>query len=269
MKYTLFFIKDHVNWVESRMLQNIMPPINVDESDASNLHLLPRSLLNRNLPDHVRSVLFEAILTGVLAPGERLMVDEVAEHFGVSKIPVREALKALESEGWVEIRPRRGTFVKPLSETELRQVFEMRRVLEPYSARLAALRRSDAQLVELEGLVAEGIQAIHAGDVARTTRANSQFHSVMAEAMNNELMGAAISNLESRLRRYFMAVEWQQRAESMAQHRAIFEAIRDKNAALAEKLTVAHIGHTEALAFRSVHPEAEVEPAPGGARRLS
>jgi DNA-binding GntR family transcriptional regulator len=239
------------------MLKNLMPTLNVDESDASNLHLLPRSLLNRNLPDHVRSVIFEAILTGVLAPGERLMVDDVAEHFGVSKIPVREALKSLESDGWVEIRPRRGTFVKPLSETELRQVFEMRRVLEPYSARLAAQRRSAAQLAELEALVAEGLQGIHAGDVARTTRANSRFHSVMAEAMNNDLMGGAISNLESRLRRYFMAVEWQQRAESMAQHQAIFEAIRDKDGTLAEKLTVAHIGHTEALAFRSVHPDGD------------
>jgi DNA-binding GntR family transcriptional regulator len=237
------------------MFQNNMYAINVDERDASNLHLLPKSLLNRNLPDHVRGVLFEAILTGVLAPGERLMVDEVAEHFGVSKIPVREALKALESAGWVEIRPRRGTFVKPLSESELRQVFEMRRVLEPYSARLAAIRRTDAQLEELQALVTEGVQGIHAGDVARTTQANSRFHTVMAEAMNNELMGASITNLESRLRRYFMAVEWQQRAESMAQHQAIFEAIRDKNAELAEKLTIAHIGHTEALAFRSIHPE--------------
>jgi DNA-binding GntR family transcriptional regulator len=226
--------------------------INVDDSEASNLHLLPRSLLSHNLPDHVRSLLFEAILTGVLAPGERLMVDEVAEHFGVSKIPVREALKSLQAAGWVEIRPRRGTFVTPLSEGELRQVFEMRRVLEPYSARLAAQRRTDAQLVELESLVAEGIKAIHDGDVPRTTAANSRFHTVMADAVNNQLLGDAVRNLESRLRRYFMAVDWQQRAESMTQHRAIFEAIRERNAKLAEKLTVAHIEHTEALAFRSV-----------------
>jgi DNA-binding GntR family transcriptional regulator len=234
------------------MALNTTPTINVDDSEASNLHLLPRSLLSSNLPDHVRTLLFEAILTGVLSPGERLMVDEVAAHFGVSKIPVREALKSLQAAGWVEIRPRRGTFVTPLSEGELRQVFEMRRVLEPYVAKVAAQRRTSRQLAELESLMAEGIKAIHDGDVPRTTHANSRFHSVMAEAVDNQLLGDAVTNLESRLRRYFMAVDWQERAESMTQHRAIFEAIRDQNGKLAEELTMAHIKHTEGLAFRSV-----------------
>jgi DNA-binding GntR family transcriptional regulator len=74
----------------------------------------------------------------------------------------------------------------------------------------------------------------------------------MTEAVHNKLLGDAVTHLEFRLRRYFMAVEWQLRTESMIQHRGIFEAIKAKDARLAERLTSAHIGYTEALAFRSV-----------------
>jgi DNA-binding GntR family transcriptional regulator len=226
--------------------------MDVDFSEASNLHLLPKPVGAQTVPSHVQDVLYGAILSGVLAPGERLMVDEVAQHFGVSKIPVREALKALEASGWVEIRPRRGTFVRTLSADELRQIFEMRRVLEPYSARLAASRRTETQLAELGRLVSEGSAAIQQGDVARTTAVNERFHSVLAETVGNKLLGDTVKALEARMRRYFMAVEWRQRSESMAQHQAIYEAIRDGNEERAEKLTLAHLAHTETLAFISV-----------------
>jgi DNA-binding GntR family transcriptional regulator len=226
--------------------------IDVDLAEASNLHLLPTAMPAQNVPGYVQEVLYTSILNGVLAPGERLMVDEVAKHFGVSKIPVREALKALEVSGWVQIRPRRGTFVRPLSAEELRQVFEMRRVLEPYCARAAAERRTEAQVRELKLLVTEGMNAVRAGDVARTTEVNSRFHSIMAEAVGNQLIGNTVTELEARMRRYFMAVDWKQRRESMAQHRAIQEAIRDGDAQHAEELTLAHLAHTEALAFNSV-----------------
>jgi len=226
----------------------------MSETLPSNLHALPRSLDARNLPSHVQSVLLEAILSGVLSPGQRLLVDEVAEHFGVSKIPVREALKALEVAGWVEIKPRRGTYVAALSETELHEAFELRRVLEPYSARMAARRRSEAHLRELQALVDAGVQAVNRGDVVATTDVNSRFHSVMALAVGNSMLSETVAKLEFQLRRYFTAVDWQRRRESMAQHKAIFEAIRDRNEDAAERLTLAHLDHTESSAERSVAP---------------
>jgi DNA-binding GntR family transcriptional regulator len=228
---------------------------------TSTLQGLPRLSPSSNLPSHVHAALQEAILSGALPPGERLFVDEVAAHFGVSKIPVREALKALEVEGWVQSRPRRGTYVRPLDRSHLQEIFEMRRVLEPYSAGLAAVRRSEAQLRELRGLLSDTAQALKVADVLAVSSLNSQFHSVMADAAGNSLMSEAIGRLELQLRRYFIAVEWQQRRESMAQHKAIFEALKDKNAKLAEKLTLEHIDHTEALAQDSImHTLAEAEP---------
>lgn len=219
---------------------------------TSKLPGLPKLALSRNLPSHVQSVLLEAILSGALSPGERLWVDEVAEHFGVSKIPVREALKALETDGWVQSQPRRGTYVRPLSRDELRQTFEMRRLLEPYSARLAAERRTDAQLNELKELLAQSAQALKTADVIALTAVNSRFHSVMADAAGNIMLSESIAKLELQLRRYFIAVDWPRRRESMAQHKAIFDAIRDQDLQRAEELTLAHIDHTESLASRSI-----------------
>ncbi len=82
------------------------------DQPATGLPELPRDLGGANMQDSVYSALFEGIVTGKLRPGERLLIDDVAEHFGVSKIPVREALKALEGKGWVESAPRRGTYVR-------------------------------------------------------------------------------------------------------------------------------------------------------------
>lgn len=219
---------------------------------TSSLLGLPRLSPSSNLPSHVHAVLQEAILSGILPPGERLLVDEVAAHFGVSKIPVREALKALEVEGWVQSQPRRGTYVRPLERAHLKEIFEMRRLLEPYSAGVAAERRSEAQLRELRGLLSDTAQALKAGDVAAVSALNSRFHSVMAEAAGNALMSEAIARLELQLRRYFVSVDLQQRKESMAQHKAIFEAIKDKDARRAAELTLAHIDHTEAIAQESI-----------------
>lgn len=230
-----------------------------DSVAPSNIPLLPKPALGQNLSTHVQSVLLEAILGGNLAPGERLLVDEVAAHFGISKIPVREAFKALEVGGWLEVRQRRGTFVKPLSAAELRETFEMRRVLEPYSARMAAQRRSTAQLAELGRLVLDGGDAIASGDLVRTTQINSRFHTILAEAANNSLLGNAVTELELRMRRYFIAVDWQQREESLAQHRAIYEAIREQDADAAERLTIEHLAHTESVAKNSVDMVARMQ----------
>src|SRR5690625_1165411 len=85
-----------------------------------------------NLSDRIEEVLTEAIQTGHFAAGERLWVDRIADQLGVSKIPVREALRALEASGFVQSQPRRGTFVKPLTLEDLTATFEARQLVEPH-----------------------------------------------------------------------------------------------------------------------------------------
>lgn len=218
----------------------------------SNLHRLPQEIQARNLPGHVYQVLLEAILSNVLVPGERLLIDDIAQHFGISKIPVREAIKSLEAAGWLDSRPRRGTYVRPLSQTELEQVFEMRRILEPYSARLAAQRRTEAHLAELRELVSAGNRSLKQRDLLENSRVNGRFHTVIAEAVGNQLLADSLKDLQQRIRRYYANLDWATRSESFGEHRRIYEAIRDRDARRAERLTSEHVEHTWALAARKL-----------------
>ncbi|MCD0504471.1 GntR family transcriptional regulator [Bordetella petrii] len=203
-------------------------------------------------PPGVYDALFEEIVTGKLRAGERLMIDELAERFGVSKIPVREALKALEGRGWVESAPRRGTYVRRLSMDELHELFELRLIVEPEITAMAAHRRRASHLQQMYALVEEGLQAVERNDFVSSSRVNSQFHTVIAQAAGNGLAFSVIQELELRLCRYFFIAEWEERKESIRQHLSLYEAIRDQNIDEARRLTMEHLRHTEAMASRSI-----------------
>lgn len=203
-------------------------------------------------PAGVYDALFQEIVSGKLRAGERLLIDDLAERFGVSKIPVREALKALAGKGWVESAPRRGTYVRRLSQEELHELFELRLMLEPEMTAMAAHRRRTTHLQQLAALIEEGEAAVRESDFVTSSRVNSQFHSVIAQAADNSLAYAVIQDLELRLCRYFFVAEWEERKESMLQHRALFETIRDQDIEAARRMTIAHLRHTEAMASRSL-----------------
>ncbi|ASC66213.1 GntR family transcriptional regulator [Achromobacter denitrificans] len=203
-------------------------------------------------PGGVYETLFEQIVTGELRAGERLLIDDLAERFGVSKIPVREALKALEAKGWVESAPRRGTYVRGLSVAELHELFELRQIVEPEITAMAAHRRRSNHLQQLLALVEEGERAVERNDFVCCSRVNSQFHTLIAQAADNALAFSVIQELEFRLCRYFFVAEWDERKESIHQHQQLYEAIRDQNADEARRLTIAHLKHTEAMATRSI-----------------
>lgn len=210
---------------------------------------------------NVYEALFEQIVTGKLRAGERLLIDELAERFGVSKIPVREALKALEAKGWVESAPRRGTYVRRLSMAELHELFELRQIIEPEITAMAAHRRRAVHLQQLLALVEEGERAVERDDFVSSSRVNSQFHTVIAQAADNALAFSVIQELELRLCRYFFVAEWEERKESMRQHQRLYEAILAQNADEARRLTVAHLRHTEAMAARSISAQRTPELA--------
>jgi DNA-binding GntR family transcriptional regulator len=212
-------------------------------------------------PPTVYETLFEQIVSGKLRAGERLLIDELAERFGVSKIPVREALKALEAKGWVESAPRRGTYVRGLSMAELHELFELRLILEPEITAMAAHRRRAAHLQKLLSLVEEGERAVASDDFVNSSRVNSQFHTVIAQAADNTMAFSVIQELELRLSRYFFVAAWEERRESIHQHKSLYEAIRAQDADEARRLTVAHLRHTEAMATRSISAQGNAELA--------
>ena len=138
--------------------------------------------------EHIR----EAIINGVFAPGERLMEIQMADEMGVSRTPVREAIRKLEMEGFVVMIPRRGTYVSNMSIRDINDVYEIRISLDTLAAGLAAERISDEELVKVGN-------AIEENDMAKVVEADIEFHDVLYKASRNERLRNIINNLREQI----------------------------------------------------------------------
>lgn len=132
--------------------------------------------------DAVLSRLREDIITGVLGPGDQLVQESLAERYGVSRVPLREALKTLESEGQVTYHPHRGYFVVELSTADLREVYHLRALLEDAALRAAVPVLDGDDIEHIAGLAADIEHAAHEGDVRAMTEANRRFHFALYDA---------------------------------------------------------------------------------------
>ena len=141
-----------------------------------------------SLRDQVLSELRRRIVDAHYLPGERLTEDRLAADFGVSRNPVREALRVVEAEGFVEVQPRRGAVVATPDEATMRDMFAVRGLLEPLAARLAAGRAHDDQLAGLRGLLDDARVATETGDLDRVAELNSALHTRVVELSGNLLL---------------------------------------------------------------------------------
>jgi DNA-binding GntR family transcriptional regulator len=191
--------------------------------------------------ERVRAELEEGILSGRLPTGSRVNADHHARLLGVSHIPVREALHALAADGWIVQRRHQGAFVRERDPVELADLFETRGHLEGAVAVLAAQRRTGAQLAILEEVLTR--QAATA-DPAELARINAEFHVAVAECAQNALLAGYLRDLTKRVRFYFLPIAGRRREDSLAEHRQILDAIRQRDPELARKLVVGHIADT-------------------------
>lgn len=193
--------------------------------------------------DAIKEALEQAIITGEFGDGDRLDEVRLSERFKVSRTPIREALQMLSSSGLVELRPRRGAFVRYPSFIELVEMFEVMGELEGLSGRLAARRIDKWQLADLEDACARCEEASEAGDTDIYYRENERFHRLFYEASGNSFLCSEASKLHKRLqpfRRLQLRVRGRMK-QSMREHRAILEAIRAGNAVEAEKVARDHV----------------------------
>jgi DNA-binding GntR family transcriptional regulator len=188
--------------------------------------------------EKVREVLTEAILDGVFAPGSHLNAEALARELGVSHIPVREALRALHTEGWVEFRPHAGAFIRRHVESELVDLFEFRVLVEGHAAALAAQRRTAADLEAMAATLDAQERATEAADLARI---NARFHAEVAAGAHNAILEDTIRAVGRRARFYFLAVAPGRREESLCEHRGILDAIRRRQSEQAEQLARRHV----------------------------
>jgi DNA-binding GntR family transcriptional regulator len=133
----------------------------------------------------VTDELRRSIVTRKFAHGERLTEEVLAAAYGVSRVPIREALRSLEVEGFIRIEPCTGTIVATLSDQEALDLLEVRLAVEELACRRAASRRTERDLEELRGVVLAARKAIATGDKERILELNSQFHLLLAAASGN------------------------------------------------------------------------------------
>lgn len=211
--------------------------------------------ISDTLGQQVSVALEQQIVSGVLAPGQRLNADELAQTFGVSRIPVREALRSLNAAGWVEIRPRHGAFVRQRSLRELDDLFHVRSMLEAEAARLAAKHRPASPLEEMQAAHDELVVSIREADPVGSAEANSRFHRAVADASGNLVLADITGQLAKRIRWYFATVAKFRASHSAEEHNEILTAISDGDGRIAAKLAREHVTRTYSLVRESLRAE--------------
>ena len=211
---------------------------------------------NEYLP--LREVVFnnlrDAILKGQLKPGERLLENHLADKLGVSRTPVREALRMLEQENLVELIPRRGAQVLDISAEDIKNIVEIRSALEVVSIRHACQKMDNDSLKELKKHNAEFEAAFEARDYEGVATADEKFHDVIFSAAGNKRLVVIISNIQAQVYRYRMAYlkVYETKTAVLNHHRNIIEAIEKHDAALGEKVMAEHIEHQTQVILKSL-----------------
>ena len=183
----------------------------------------------RTKQEYVYQSLRGAIMRGELAPGQRLVIDEIGRQLQVSAIPIREALQLLQSEGLVLGAPHVGATVAPISEDEVHEVFAIMEGLETVGVREAARRLDDAGLALLSGVVAEMDAAVAAQDYERWAALNSDLHRTINEIARmpllREMTERVLSRWERLRRHYFQGVVVPRVAQAQGEHHALLDAL--------------------------------------------
>lgn len=207
----------------------------------------------------LREVVFEsvraAIISGVLKPGERLMEVQLAEKLGVSRTPVREAIRKLELEGLVLMMPRKGAYVADLSIKDITEVLEIRAALEGLASGLAALKITDEEIHELDLIAKRFHRAIVEGDFDKILQGDIDFHDVIFRASRNEKLVQINNNLREQVQRFrIMYINQSNKSMSIADdHFEIAGAISERNIDKAEKIAKKHIENAEKYILKEVN----------------
>lgn len=201
----------------------------------------------------IASIIRQAIISGELKPGQRLREPEIAESLGVSRSPIREAFRVLEAEGLVEITPNKGVSVTLLDENDLREIFELRILLESHGVRLACENMTEEHLRRLGALIDEMEKRIQSKDYLDYLHISQQFHEFYMKNCNNERLFNVFRILRNNiLATQIFAYSYPDHASnSIEEHKNIFSALLEKNPDKAEKRLREHLesGYERAKRF--------------------
>jgi len=212
------------------------------------------------LREVVCETLRTAIIEGILKPGERLMEIQVSEELGVSRTPVREAIRKLELEGFVVMIPRRGTYVSDLSIKDINEVFEVRTALDVLAAGLAAERITDQELEQMERLLVELGEYIEQDNMQKIVEADSAFHDLLYSASRNVRLVGIINNLREQLTRFrSLSMSYPGRLKQMlGEHTRMVESLGLRNVTLAKRLAGEHMANAEQTLLKNMLEQRQI-----------
>ncbi len=212
----------------------------------------------------LRDVVFDsiraAILTGSIKPGERLMEVQMAEKLGVSRTPIREAIRKLELEGLVIMIPRKGVYVADLSVKDITDVLEIRAALEGLAAGLAAARVTEEENEEIRKAAVSFDEAIKGDDFELIVAKDIEFHDKIFNATSNDKLLILLSNLREQIQRFrvMMLKKTSKLKDLSHEHKEIAEAIRNKDMEKASKLAKIHVEQAEYHIIKMVESTSEL-----------
>lgn len=193
---------------------------------------------HQTLREKILETIRDAILKGSLKPGERVSEPELAERFGISRTPIREAFRQLESEGYLQVIPRKGAVVASLSERDIEEFYAIKILLEGFAARMAAEKLTEKDIERLESINERLAKIAKDGDVKNFFRVHNEFHEVFIKAAGNEKLYEMINHLVMRFKRLRLASLSQPgRMEvSVEEHRNMIEAFKKHDGERADSL---------------------------------
>lgn len=207
------------------------------------------------IPAHsVCTAIRDDIVTGVFERGSRLTEEQLARRYGVSRVPVREALRTLESEGFVVTRRHAGAHVAEPTDQEAADLLEIRLLLEPLGAARAAQRRTEAHLKVLRGLVRLGQERARRGQGEDLRSLGAWFHETLAQACGSPGLTALLTQLRHKTAWMYTVDQPAAPVESWAEHGAIVDAVARGDVERARSLTALHAERV-AAAHRLRRPE--------------
>jgi len=193
---------------------------------------------HQTLREKILETIRDAILKGNMKPGERVSEPELAERFGISRTPIREAFRQLESEGYLEVIPRKGAVVASLSERDVEEFYAIKTILEGFAAKMAAENLTAKDIERLESINERLQQIAQDGDVKTFFRVHNEFHEVFIKAAGNEKLYEMINQLVMRFKRLRLASLSQPgRMEiSVEEHRNMIQAFKNHDGDRADSL---------------------------------
>lgn len=214
---------------------------------------VPLGVAHTPLRDQIREQLRKRIIDGRLPPGARLVERELAAELGVSRVPVREAVRMLESEGFVQVVPRRGVVVKQLSRTDVEELFDVRESLEVLATRRAAENARPADLRRLAQHLKKARRALDAGKIEQFGDANEAFHDEIIALARNQLLAGMLEPLQGRLHWLFRQIDNPERL--WEEHQRLYDAIASGDPELATTQALSHVRVNRDIALRVLFDE--------------